>query len=116
MNPYVAGDDDNDDDDCNRPFDDHDIHIQAAAYVLGLKYRFGISQVAIDHILCSTKHLITEIFCTFINNVSADISQDTLEYLKNQGLQVAEDLFTDLNTRHLQQKYIENNLNHVVSY
>ena len=87
-----------------------------AAYILSIKEKYGLSQVAVDHIVESTKGLMTEFLNGFLNQtVSKHVSTETLNYLKSEAVRISSNLFKDLSTSYLQKKYFKSNFDYIVS-
>ena len=84
------------------------------AYILSIKEKYGLSQVAVDHIVESTKGLVTEIMSRYLNRIARHVSTDTLNYLKDEATKNSNDLFKDLSTSYLQKKFFESNFDYIV--
>lgn len=60
---------------------------QPAVYILSIKERYSLSQVAVDHIVASTKVLIEDIFARFVKQMSANhstlINETGIQHVKD---------------------------------
>lgn len=86
-----------------------------AKYILNIKEKYILSQVAIDHVLASTKLLVSDILDGIIRDVCGSIPFDTVEVFKEKAGTVNRSLFENLSTAFLQRKYFKEHFNLVVS-
>ena len=89
---------------------------QQAAYILSIKERYGLTQVAVDHVITSTKVLLIDVFAQLVSRMSSSnhLSPDGLQYLEEECKRISDQLFENLSTPYLQQKYFRENFNFIV--
>ena len=85
-----------------------------AAFILTIKEKYAVSQVAIDHTLCAVNELVSAV----IKIVSAKLKRELPTQSMDLVTQVISDtfpLFSDLSTAYLQMKFFRDTFNVVVS-
>ena len=100
----------------SEPKEEQDDQREQAAYILSIKEKYGISQVAVDHIVESTKSLVRDVLARFVNHISSSnqVSPDALRYINEEAKKCSDNLFKNLSTSHLQKKFIKDNFGYVV--
>lgn len=86
-----------------------------AKYILHIKEKYALSQVAVDHVLTSTKLLVSDILSGITNDLRASIPPDVLETLENKFVKINQSLFKTVSSPALQKKYFKEHFNLVVS-
>ncbi len=80
------------------------------SYILNIR---GLSQVAVDYIIESTENLVHNIFLRFLKSISTRIKdEETLRYIKDEATHNTTNLFANISTKYLQNKYFKSNYNY----
>lgn len=85
-----------------------------AVYILNMKESHQLPQVAVDHVVASTKVLVEEMLSQLMLNISRSIPNDCFDRVKIEADKLSSDLFKDLSTQYQQEKFFENHFNAVV--
>lgn len=86
-----------------------------AAYILNIKERYVLSQVAVDQVLACTRTLVSDVLSGVLDDVRADVPSDTVQLLENRVDFINDTLFKHLASAALQKKYFKQHFNLVVS-
>ncbi len=85
-----------------------------AAFILAIKEKYGVSQVAIDHALSSVNELASAVVKIVLAKLKRKLPAQSVE-LVTQLFNEAFPLFTDLSTSYLQMKIFREIFNVIVS-
>lgn len=86
-----------------------------AAYILNIKEKYIISQVAIDQILSCTKILVFDILSGIMDDIQGNLPSNAIQLLQNKVEHINSSLFQRLSSAALQRKYFRQYFNLVVS-
>ena len=86
-----------------------------AAFILQIKEQYVLSQAAVDHIVSSTKILMSEVLLGVLDGVKDSVPDETMCLLEEKITTTQQSLFADLSTSFRQMKYFEQHFKLVVS-
>ena len=84
-------------------------------YVLQIKEQFVLSQSAVDHILSSTKTLVSDILLEILDDIQYAVPTGTMQLLRNKVARINSTLFGRVSTAPMQKKYFKEHFDLVVS-
>ena len=89
---------------------------QQAEYILSIKEKYGLTQVAVDHVISSTKLLLKDVLTQLLYQMSHSnhLSTNGQQYLEEECNRISDQLFHNLSTRYMQQKYFKDHFNFIV--
>lgn len=100
-------------DECSSILVDRQWH--EAAYILGIKEKHILPQVAIDEILSTTSIFISEILSGLVHDICDSLPTDILQLLQKKIKDTSNSLFRDVLTGFKQNKYFKTHFGLVVS-
>lgn len=86
-----------------------------ALYILSIKEKYILSQVAVDEVVSCTKTLVSDILHEIMDDVCGNLPAETMEMLQNKIENVNDTLFKRMSSASLQRKYFKKYFNLVVS-
>ncbi len=86
-----------------------------ATFILSIKEKHILSQVAVDYVLSTTNIFVSEIFSRLLEDVCDDMPTNVMQILKNKVRHISDNLFKGLNTAFLQKKYFREHFGLIVS-
>ena len=86
-----------------------------AKYILNIKEKYILSQVAVDQIISSTKTLVSDILGGITDTIQGSVPLDVMELIQNEIDKVNTTLFQRLSSAALQKKYFQKYFNLIVS-
>lgn len=86
-----------------------------ATYVLNIKEKYVLSQVAVDQVLSSTKTLVSDILSQLLDDVRSSVPAATMQLLDNKAFQISSALFSRISSASMQKKYFKQHFNLIVS-
>ena len=87
-----------------------------AVYILNIKEKYLLSQVAVDQILSCTKQLVSDILAGVVNKIrSSEVSSSIMNVIENEVFRINCSLFKRVSTASLQKNYFKEYFNLVVS-
>lgn len=87
-----------------------------AVYILSIKEKYILSQVAVDEVLSCTKTLVSDILYGIMDDVcSNDMPAETMQMLQSKVENINDTLFERMSSASLQRKYFKKYFNLVVS-
>ena len=87
-----------------------------AVYILNIKEKYLLSQVAVDQVLSCTKQLVSDILAGVVNNIrGSDVSSSIMNVIENEIFHINSSLFKRVSTASLQKNYFKEYFNLVVS-
>ena len=86
-----------------------------AKFILSIKVKHVLSQVAVDQVLSST----TTLLCIMLDHVTADLKakrpEELLQLVEHRACEAKSSLFSGIHTSYLQHKFFAENFHLVVS-
>lgn len=86
-----------------------------AAYVLSIKEKHVLPQVAVDRVLSSTRDLVSEVLTGIMNDIRGSIPANSMSLIEEKVDSTKDTLFEAVSTAFLQNKYFKEHFNLVVS-
>lgn len=86
-----------------------------AAFILNIKEQYVVSQAVIDHMLSSTKILVSNLLSGIINDLGDIVPIETMELIKSRIRITDTSLFNGLTTACLQKSFFKQHFDLVVS-
>lgn len=86
-----------------------------ALYILHIKEKYILSQSAVDHILLSTKTLVSDILNEILDDIQYTIPTNIMHLLQKKVAHINSTLFEHLSTAPMQKKYFKQYFDLVVS-
>lgn len=87
-----------------------------AAYILNIKERYVMSQLAVDQVVDCTKNFVSVILSGILNDVKTSLPHAAIQLLQSKIDDVDTALFKQLSSAALQKKYFKKYFNLVVSH
>lgn len=90
---------------CSGNSDKEDWH--EAAYVLRIKEKYLLTQVAVDEVLSCTRQLVSDILSGVMNKVQGTLPSNAMNVIENEVSQINSSLFKRVATASMQKKYFK---------
>jgi hypothetical protein len=86
-----------------------------AIYVLSIKEKYLLSQVAVDQVISCTKQLVSDVLGGVVDKVRGNLPLDAMNLIQKEVSRINSSLFKRVSTAAMQKKYFKDFFNLVVS-
>lgn len=86
-----------------------------AVFILSIKEKHFLPQIAIDNILSTVSIFVSEILWKLFEDIHDSLTSNTMQLLESKIKLTSDDLFKGLTTAFLQKKYFKENFGLIVS-